>query len=142
MVLGDKIITGAVVQQYFSYAGQSDRTRVSYMDLQYITRYRLNPMFSVGFTPNIKWDQVTGKWTVPVGFGFDSMTMWRGKPARFGAELQYYASHTSGSSPTSRAFDPEWNFRLYFSPIVPAPDWAKRGLFSSKRGRHHHRRHR
>jgi len=130
--LGDKVIAGLVAQQYWSYAGKSDRSRVSYMDLQYIFRYRLNPMFGVGFSPNIKWDQVTGKWTVPVGLGFDSMTMWQGKPARFGAELQYYVSHTGGSSPGSRAFDPEWNFRLYFSPIIQAPEWAKRGLSKNK----------
>ena len=135
MYLGDKVIAGLIMQQYFSYSERDGRDRVSYMDLQYIGRYRLNPMFSVGFSPNIKWDQVTGKWTVPVGLGFDSMTMWQGKPARFGAELQYYVSHTGGSSPTSRAFDPEWNFRLYFSPIVPAADWAKEGILGKKKCR-------
>ena len=53
----------------------------------------------------------------------------------------YYASH---ESPT-RPFDPEWNFRLYISPIIQAPDWAKRGLFGrgccrrcGRHGRCHH----
>jgi hypothetical protein len=128
--LGDKIITGGVMQQYWSYAGPTTREDVSFMDFQWIYRYRLNPMFSIGGSPNIKWDQITGKWTVPIGFGFDSMTMWQGKPARFGAELQYFASHSN-----NRPFDPEWNIRLYFSPIIQAPDWAKRGILGSKRRR-------
>jgi len=131
MYLGDKVITGGIMQQYFSIDSRQDRTRVSYMDLQYVFRYRLNPMFSVGFAPNMKWDQVTGTVTMPVGIGFDTMTMVQRKcksplPIRWGAELQYYASHTGGAN---RQFDPEWNFRLYVSPIIKAPEWATRGLF-------------
>jgi hypothetical protein len=130
MYLGDKVITGAIIQQYWSI-DTSSRTRVSLMDIQYVFRYRLNPMFSVGFAPNIQWDQVTGLVTVPVGVGFDTMTMAFGKmPIRFGAELQYYASHDESPS---RAFDPEWNFRLYVSPIIMAPDWATRGIFGGGR---------
>ena len=127
--LGDRVITGGVIQQYFSIGGSSTRPRVSLMDIQYIWRYRLNPMFSVGFTPNIQWDQVTGTWTVPVGFGFDAMTFAFGKlPMRWGAELQYFPSHTD------RTFDPEWNFRMYVSPIIPSPDWAGQPLLG-KHGR-------
>jgi hypothetical protein len=123
--LGDKIITGGIVQQYFSI-DESPRTRVSLMDVQYIFRYRLNPMFSIGFAPNMQWDQVTGRVTMPVGIGFDTMTMTKSKvPIRWGAELQYFASHEL----PGREFEPEWNFRLYVSPIIKAPDWATRGLF-------------
>jgi hypothetical protein len=126
MYLGDKVITGGIMQQYFSIDNRGSRDRVSLMDLQYIFRYRLNPTFSVGFSPNIQWDQVTEKVTVPVGLGFDVLTMTKKKtPIRWGAELQYFASHESGNRP----FDPEWNFRLYVSPIIKAPEWATRGLF-------------
>ncbi len=128
--LGDTIITGAIVQQYFSIDNRSDRSRVSLMDVQYIFRYRLNPMFSVGFAPNMQWDQVTDKVTMPVGIGFDTMTMTKSKmPIRWGAELQYFASHES----PSRQFDPEWNFRVYVSPIIQAPEWATHGLFGGGR---------
>ena len=124
MYLGDKIIAGGIMQQYWSIDNRSDRARVSLLDLQYVFRYRLNPMFSVGFTPNVQWDQVTNQVTVPVGFGFDTMTFAGcGMPIRWGAELQYFASHER-----QRSFDPEWNFRLYVSPIIKAPEWATRGL--------------
>jgi hypothetical protein len=137
MYLGDRVITGGIMQQYFSI-DDSSRTRVSLMDLQYVFRYRLNPMFSIGLAPNMQWDQVTGVVTMPVGFGFDTMTMTRSKmPIRWGAELQYYASHESGN----RRFDPEWNFRLYVSPIIQAPEWAKRGLCGSRCCRHRHHYH-
>jgi hypothetical protein len=125
MYLGDKVITGGIMQQYWSIDNRSNRSRVSYMDLQYVFRYRLNPMFGIGFAPNMKWDQVTGKVTMPIGFGFDTMTMAGcGMPMRWGAELQYFASHEGRTG-----LDPEWNFRLYVSPIIKAPDWATRGLF-------------
>ena len=129
MYLGDKIIAGGIMQQYFSIKDEVDpRIRVSLMDLQYVFRYRLNPMFSIGFAPNMQWDQVTGVVTMPVGFGFDTMTMAGcGMPIRWGAELQYFASHENSAS---RQFDPEWNFRLYVSPIIKAPEWATKGLFS------------
>ena len=127
MYLGDKVITGAIMQQYFSIDDREHRTRVSMMDVQYVFRYRLNPTFGIGFAPNMQWDQVTGKVTMPIGIGFDSMIMTNSKmPMRWGAELQYFASHTGGAN---RAFDPEWNFRLYVSPIIKAPQWATRGLF-------------
>ena len=77
----------------------------------------------------MKWDQVTGKVTMPVGFGFDTMTMTsKGLPMRWGAEIQYFASHGGRGN----ELDPEWNFRLYVSPIIRAPEWATRGLFGSK----------
>ena len=67
-------------------------------------------MFGIGFAPNMQWDQVTGKVTMPVGFGFDTMTMAGcGMPMRWGAEIQYFASHTGGpnrafhSPPTTEA---------------------------------------
>ena len=129
MYLGDKIIAGGILQQYFSIDDRDNRTRVSYMDVQYVLRYRLNPMFGIGFAPNMKWDQVTGKVTMPIGFGFDTMTMAGcGMPMRWGAELQYFASHEG-----RQGLDPEWNFRLYVSPIIKAPNWATRGLFGGGR---------
>jgi hypothetical protein len=125
MYLGDKVIAGGIMQQYWSIDTRGNRSRVSYMDLQYVFRYRLNPMFGIGFAPNMKWDQVTGKVTMPIGFGFDTMTMAFGKmPMRWGAELQYFLSHEGRTG-----LDPEWNFRLYVSPIIKAPEWATRGLF-------------
>jgi hypothetical protein len=64
------------------------------------------------------------KWTVPIGFGFDSTTKSTGgKPLRYGAELYYYASHRENG------FDPEWQFRMFFVPITPSPDFAKNAIF-------------
>lgn len=122
--LGEKWIFGAIAQQWWSIGGSSNRARVSLMDIQVPFRYRINPMTSLGAAPNLQWDQVSGKWTVPLGFGFDSTTMTRNKkPLRYGAELYYYASHRENS------FDPEWQFRILFVPIIQSPDWAQRGLF-------------
>ena len=134
MWMGDKMIIGAIMQQWFSVGGSDSRERVSTMDIQYVARYRLNPMASIGAAPNIQWNQVTGKWTVPVGLGLDVVAPWkRGNckpplPIRMGAELYYYVSHQD------RAFDNEWAFRLFFVPIIPSPGWAQKPLFGGGHG--------
>ncbi len=124
--LGDKIIAGGILQQYYSIGGSDSRSRVSLMDFQYVFRYRFTPLTSIGFAPNMQWDQVTGKVTMPIGIGIDTMAFAGKMPLRMGAELQYYASHEHGNN---RPFDPEWQFRMYFVPIIQAPEWAKKPLF-------------
>ena len=127
LYMGDSFIGGAIVQQWWSFDDRAEsRQRVSLMDIQAVYRFRLNPMTSIGGSPNIRWDQVTNKWTVPIALGFDTMTMAFGKlPLRLGAEAQYYLSHER----SGRDFDPEWNFRFYVVPIIPGPKWAEKPLF-------------
>jgi hypothetical protein len=131
--MGEKWIFGGIMQQWWSIGGADSKPRVSLMDIQMPLRYRINPMTSLGMAPNIQWDQVTGKWTVPLGFGFDSTTMATGgKPLRYGAEIYYYASHREND------FDPEWQFRMFFVPIIPSPDFAKNALFGGNKCRNGH----
>jgi hypothetical protein len=126
--MGEKWIIGGIMQQWWSIGGADSKPRVSLMDIQCPVRYRINPMTSLGMAPNIQWDQVTGKWTVPLGFGFDSTTMATGgKPLRYGAELYYYASHREND------FDPEWQFRMFFVPIIPSPEFAKNAIFGGNK---------
>ena len=54
-----------------------------------------------------------------------SKTFMFGKlPIRIGAEVQYYVHQPDD-------FGPEWNFRFFFIPVVPAPEWASKPLFGS-----------
>ena len=120
--LGEKYVFGVVASQFWSIGGAASRNRVSFMDLQYIYKWRVNPVFNIGAAPNIKWNQVTGQWNVPIGLGFDVLTKVGKSPVRFIAEAQYYLSQRD------RPFDPEWNFRFGVVPIVQAPEWANRPL--------------
>ena len=120
--LGDKWILGGVWQNWFSFAGEGDRESVNLMDFQYVIQYRVTPTLQIGMTPNIQYDWADHEWTVPVGFGGSKTFMFGKLPIRIGAEAQYYVHQPDD-------FGPEWNFRFFFIPVIPAPEWAGKPLF-------------
>ncbi len=122
--LGDKWILGGVWQNWFSFAGNGDRESVNLMDFQYVIQYRVTPTLQIGMTPNIQYDWAEHEWTVPVGFGGSKTFMFGKLPIRIGAEAQYYVHQPDD-------FGPEWNFRFFFIPVIPAPEWAGKPLFGS-----------
>ncbi len=123
--VGEKWIYGAVVQQWWSFAGDDDREDVSLMDLQYVLRYRASPTTNIGFGPNIRANWKADKenrWTVPVGIGGDVLVKAGPLPVKLGAELYYYVEKPDD-------FGPEWQLRIMVSPVLPAPAWSRKPLF-------------
>ena len=120
---------GALLQQYWDFAGDSDRDDVNMTNLQYFVWYSLDETSAIGATPNIiaNWEQGSSNdvWTVPIGIGY-SKTINIGKvPVRFGAEVHY-----SAISP-SRAVGSEWNARFYIIPAAPSAlfEWMGKPMF-------------
>jgi hypothetical protein len=114
--MGTKWKVGALVQQYFSYAGKDDRDDVSLMNLQYFVYYSLSDTVSIGAGPNIlaNWEAASGeKWTVPVGMGINKTFQLGKLPVRFGVEFHY-----SAVRPDSVGAD--WDLRFYIIPAMPA----------------------
>jgi hypothetical protein len=124
--IGEKWMYGVVAQHWWSFAGDGDRDDVNLTDIQYILRYRVTPETNVGFGPNIRYnwepDSNDEKLTLPIGLGFDTMIQIGPAPAKFGMEVHYYLEQPD-------AFGPEWQLRLFLSPVVPSPAWAKRPIF-------------
>ncbi len=121
----DKWIYGAVIQQWWSFAGDGDREDVSLMDLQYVLRYRVSPTTNIGFGPNIRanWKLPRkNRWSVPIGFGGDVLVKAGPLPVKLGAELYYYVEKPDD-------FGPEWQLRIMVSPVLPAPAWSRKPLF-------------
>jgi hypothetical protein len=91
--LGQKWKLGALVQTYFSYAGDKDRDDVSTLNLQLFYYYSVTPTISIGAGPNIRADfqaDSGDQWTVPLGIGI-GYTRNIGKiPVRF--MVEYYGS--------------------------------------------------
>jgi hypothetical protein len=115
--MGPKWKVGALLQQYWDFAGDDDRSDVSMTNLQYFIFYSIDETTSIGAAPNIiaNWEQ-DGRniWTVPIGIGI-SKTIQMGKvPVRFGAEV-HYSVITPDDTPGA-----EWDFRFYVIPAVPA----------------------
>lgn len=121
----DKWIFGAVAQHWWSFAGDSDRDSVNLTDVQYIIRYRLSPQTNIGMAPNIQynWSADSGdKLRFPIGGGISTVVMLGRLPVGIGAEAYYYVE-------TPDTFGPEYQFRFFFTPVLPAPAWSRVPIF-------------
>ncbi len=131
----DNWIFGGVAQHWWSFAGedtinvktsqgkiQLDRSDVNLTDFQYIIRYRYSALTNIGAAPNIKYNWETDEMSLPVGIGFDTMMNIGKLPAKVGAEVYYYVDQDDD-------FGPEWQLRVYLSPVIPSPNWARNPLF-------------
>jgi len=108
---------GALVQQWWSYAGTSSRDETSQMDIQYFLNWRMNETQLIGMTPNIRvdWRADGGqKLSFPIGLGTIGLFKIGRLPIRWGAEVQYFVESPDETEPVV-------NFKLFFSPIILNP---------------------
>ncbi len=115
--LGEKWKLGGLLQQYTSFAGDSDRDDVNMMNLQYLYYYSLNGTTSIGAMPNIiaNWEQSSGNvWTVPVGFGINKTFQFGKVPVRIGLEAYYSVIEPND------VVGSNWDYRLYITPAAPS----------------------
>jgi hypothetical protein len=123
--ISDKWIIGGVAQHWWSFAGDSDRDNVNLTDFQPIIRYRLSPQTNIGTAPNIQynWSAESGdKLRLPIGGGISTVVMLGRLPVAIGVEY-YYMLETPDS------FGPEHQFRIFFTPVLPSPEWSRNPLF-------------
>ena len=115
--LGPKWKVGSLVQHYWDYAGDDDRSDVNLTNIQYFLYYSVTDVFSIGAMPNIiaNWEQDSDNtWTVPIGLGFNTTVNFGKVPVRFGAEVHYSVIRPD-SIPA-----PEWDFRFFIIPAAPS----------------------
>lgn len=113
----DHFNLGALAQQWWSFGGDSDRDATSQMDIQYFINWRRNATQLIGMTPNIRvnWKESgSDKYSIPVGLGTIGLFRWGKTPVRWGVEAQYYVTQPDPVAP-------EWNFRVFFAPVIGNP---------------------
>jgi hypothetical protein len=120
--LGNKWVIGGILQHWWDYAGDDDRADINLTDFQYVIRYKINPFFQIGTGPNIQYNWETDEISLPIGIGLDTTTKWGNTIFRWGFDLEYYVKQDD-------EFGPEWNIRLFFIPVIKAPEWATKPLF-------------
>lgn len=106
---------GALAQQWWSYAGKSEREDVSQMDFQYFITYQFNDRWSFITAPVITADwkaDSRNKWSVPISTGISYSFMVGKAHTRVLLEPQYYVVQADD-------FGPRWNVRLAFAVILP-----------------------
>lgn len=115
--LGPKWKLGALWQQYFSFAGDSDRDDVNMTNIQYFYYYSVNPTMSIGAGPNIliNWEASakSDRATVPLGIGINKTVNFGKLPVRFALEFHYNVIRPN-------SLGAEWDLRFMMIPAVPA----------------------
>lgn len=120
---------GIFWQQWWSFAGDDNRSKVNMSNVQYFIYYSPDPNWAFGMSPNftINWSAAPeDQLTFPIGFGFNRTIYIGPLPISIGLEW-YYSIATPEYAPAVSQ-----GFRLYIMPVMLAPwsDLAK--LINSK----------
>ncbi len=126
--MGPKWKVGALVTQYWDFAGDDDRDDVNLTNLQYFVYYSINDTTSIGASPNIiaNWEQNSDNaFTVPIGIGISKTFQFGKVPVRFGVEYHYSIVQPDDAVGT------EWDLRFYIIPAAPSAlfEWMTKPLF-------------
>lgn len=115
--IGKPWVYGALVQHWWSYAGDDDRDDISRTDLQYTVRYMLPDAWSVGMGPTavIDWEADSDNTlTLPVGLGVTKTVRWGKMPIKLRVE-----GHYSVVRPDD--YGQQWVLRFQITPVIPNP---------------------
>ena len=108
---------GGLLEHYWDYAGDGDRSDVNLTNLQYFVYYSLNETTSIGAAPNIicNWEQSrNNECTVPIGIGINRTFQLGKVPVRFGAEFHYNVYEPDD------VVGSKYNFRFFVIPAAPS----------------------
>ncbi len=110
---GEKFSFGALNQNLFSVAGESDRSSVNSSTLQYFYFYNFSPKWGIGAAPTISIDwKDSENNAIPIGIGITRSFMTGKTPNRLLLEVDYYLDQND-------AYGPEWNIRLAWARFLP-----------------------
>jgi hypothetical protein len=114
--LSKKWILGAFVQNWTSFAGQSNRDDTNQMNLQPIAAYFLPDGWSIGYSGNIlanwKAKNCGDVWTVPIGIAVNKVVKLGNLPVKIGVAGQYMPVQPS-------SFGQKWNIQVSITPVLP-----------------------
>ena len=110
----EKLMLAAVISDWFSIAGDSEKADVNTFYLQYIITYFLANKWYLSSAPinTANWEAESDqRWTIPIGGGFGKMFKIGNLPVDAQAQAFYYVVKPDGG--------PEWQLRLQFKMIFP-----------------------
>jgi hypothetical protein len=110
----DRIVTGALINNIWSFAGDGDRQDVSFLTLQPFFNYNLDDGWFINTAPiiNANWEASGDDvWTVPVGAGFGRVFAIGRQPVNMSAAAYWNAIKPEGAA--------DWTLRLQMSFLFP-----------------------
>lgn len=110
----DNIVTGALINNIWSFAGDSDRQDVNFLTFQPFFNYNLDDGWFINTAPIItaNWEASGGDvWTVPIGAGFGRVFAIGQQPVNMSAAAYWNAIRPEGAA--------EWTLRLQMNLLFP-----------------------
>jgi hypothetical protein len=110
-----KYILGLFPQQWWSYAGDANRSNTSQMNLQPIINLFFDGGWNVGYSGNIlaDWRQpANNRWTVPIGVGVGRVVKFGRLPIKIALAGQYMVKQPD---PVGQ----KWNVQILLTPVIP-----------------------
>ncbi len=110
-----KYIVGVFPQQWWSYAGDANRSNTSQMNIQPIANLFFEGGWNVGYSGNILADwraPSNNRWTVPIGIGGGKVVKFGRLPVKISLAGQYMVTQPD---PVGQ----RWNVQIQLTPVLP-----------------------
>ncbi len=110
-----KYIVGVFPQQWWSYAGDANRSNTSQMNIQPIANLFFEGGWNVGYSGNILVDwraPSNNRWTVPIGIGGGKVVKFGRLPVKISLAGQYMVTQPD---PVGQ----RWNVQIQLTPVLP-----------------------
>ncbi len=130
--LDKKFLTGVLAQQWWSYAGSSNRSSTNHASFLCYFVYNLENNWQLRYNPNIivDWKADGDKVLFPIGLGVGKMTKIGKLPVKFMLEGQYAVAKPNLLAPFNTLPIPgtpgldaglDWLVRLQVNFVIPSP---------------------
>jgi hypothetical protein len=103
---------GALMNQIWSFAGDSDRSYVSRTFLQPFVAYASKSKTTFTLNTEASYDWHAGQWTVPINFMVSQLVRVGKLPVSLAVGARYYAEAPKTG--------PDWGLRFVVTPLFPA----------------------
>ena len=113
--LAEKWILGALIQNWWSFAGQDSRLGTNSMNLQPVAAYFLPDAWSIGYSGNIlaNWkNDADDTFTVPIGASLAKVVKFGKLPVRFALGVQWMPVQPD-------RYGQKWNVQVIVAPVLP-----------------------
>ena len=110
----NKFMIAALVQQWWSFAGDADRRDTNQMNILPLIYRFFGDGWSIGYSGNIlaDWKESgSNVWTVPIGLSVGKVIKLGMLPVQVQIAAQYFVARPEGG--------PEWNVQLQITPVIP-----------------------
>lgn len=108
--ISKKYVLGALTTYQTDVGGSGDAD-ISLTTVNAFATFLPGGGWNVGSAPIMSYDHENSQWTLPLNLSFGKTVIWKGRPWKLGAEINYFVDQPD-------AFGPRWMFGINIAPVV------------------------